>query len=94
MAAGGQIGGGGEVGPVTGLCCCSAETAARWAAPASSSTPPTKHPADASGSPNYTGDQIRLGQGIAWADKQPGDHVRYGTISEFAGEVTTVRRLG
>ena len=44
--------------------------------------------------PHYTGDQIRLGQGIAWADKQPGDHVRYGTISEFAGEVTTVRRLG
>ena len=23
--------------------------------------------------PHYTGDQIRLGQGIAWADKQPGD---------------------
>jgi hypothetical protein len=76
--------------------------------------------------PHYTGDQIRLGQGIAWADKQPGDliffgypgadgphhvaiyvggdkilqaprtgdHVRYGTISEFAGEVMTVRRLG
>lgn len=76
--------------------------------------------------PHYTGDQIRLGQGIAWADKQPGDliffgypgagrphhvaiyvggnkilqaprtgdHVRYGTISEFAGELTTVRRLG
>ena len=76
--------------------------------------------------PHYTGDQIRLGQGIAWADKQPGDliffgypgagrphhvaiyvggnkifqaprtgdHVRFGTIAEFAGEVTTVRRLG
>jgi cell wall-associated NlpC family hydrolase len=76
--------------------------------------------------PHYTGDQIRLGQGIAWADKQPGDliffsypgagsphhvaiyvggdkilqaprtgeQVRYGTISEFAGEVMTVRRLG
>lgn len=23
--------------------------------------------------PHYTGDQIRLGQGIAWSDKQPGD---------------------
>lgn len=23
--------------------------------------------------PHYTGDQIRLGQGISWADKQPGD---------------------
>ena len=23
--------------------------------------------------PHYSGDQIRLGQGIAWADKQPGD---------------------
>ncbi|WP_244928518.1 C40 family peptidase [Nocardioides sp. W7] len=75
--------------------------------------------------PHYTGDQIRLGQGIASADKQPGDliffsypgarrphhvtiyvggdkilhaprtgdHVRYGTISEFAGEIMTVRRL-
>ncbi|GAA4757469.1 C40 family peptidase [Nocardioides endophyticus] len=75
--------------------------------------------------PHYTGDQIRIGQGIAWADKQPGDliffgypgagrphhvaiyvggdkilhaprtgdHVRYGAISEFAGEVMTVRRL-
>jgi len=77
------------------------------------------------GLPHYTGDQIRTGTGIAWADKQPGDliffgypgagrphhvaiyvgadqilhaphtgdHVRYGTISEFSGEVTTVRRL-
>jgi len=76
--------------------------------------------------PHYTGDQIRLGQSIAWSDKQPGDliffgypgagrphhvaihvggdkilhapktgdHVRYGTIGEFAGEVMTVRRLG
>ena len=76
--------------------------------------------------PHYSGDQIHAGQGIAWADKQPGDliffsypgaggphhvaiyvggeqilqaphtgdHVRYGTISEFAGEVMTVRRLG
>jgi hypothetical protein len=76
--------------------------------------------------PHYTGDQIRLGQGIAWADKRPGDliffgypgatgphhvaiyvggdkilqaphtgdHVRYGTISEFDGEVITLRQLG
>jgi len=28
--------------------------------------------------PHYTGDQIRLGQGIAWADKQPGDLVFFG----------------
>lgn len=75
--------------------------------------------------PHYTGDQIRLGQGISWADKQPGDliffsypgagrphHVaiyvggdrilqaprtgdvvRYGTIGEFLGQATTIRRL-
>jgi cell wall-associated NlpC family hydrolase len=75
--------------------------------------------------PHYTGDQIHLGQSIAWADKQSGDliffsypgasgphhvaiyvggdkilqaphtgdHVRYGTISEFDGQVMTVRRL-
>ncbi|KRA30984.1 MULTISPECIES: C40 family peptidase [unclassified Nocardioides] len=75
--------------------------------------------------PHFTGDQIRLGQRVAWADKQPGDliffsypgsggphhvaiyvggdkilhaprtgdRVRYGRTSEFAGEVTTVRRL-
>ena len=28
--------------------------------------------------PHYTGDQIRLGQGIAWADKQPGDLIFFG----------------
>lgn len=28
--------------------------------------------------PHYTGDQIRLGQGIAWHDKQPGDLVFFG----------------
>lgn len=75
--------------------------------------------------PHYTGDQIHLGQRVAWADKQPGDliffsypgaggphHVaiyiggdkilqaphtgdvvRYGTVSEFSGQVLTVRRL-
>lgn len=75
--------------------------------------------------PHFTGDQIRLGRPVAWAEKQPGDlifftyrgvgrphhvaiyvggdrilqaprtgdHVRYGRIEEFAGEVVTVRRL-
>lgn len=76
--------------------------------------------------PHYTGDQIHLGQPVAWTDKQPGDliffsyagaaaphhvaiyvggdrilqaprtgeDVRYGTIGEFSGQSTTVRRLG
>lgn len=75
--------------------------------------------------PHYTGDQIHLGQPVAWPAKKPGDliffsypgaggphhvaiyiggdrilqaphtgeDVRYGTISEFAGQVMTVRRL-
>jgi len=76
--------------------------------------------------PHFTGDQIRVGQAVAWEAKQPGDlifftypgatgphHVaiyigedtilqaphtgdvaRYGTTSEFSGQVMTVRRLG
>lgn len=76
--------------------------------------------------PHYTGDQIHLGQPVAWDDKQPGDlifftypgataphhvavyvgdgkilqaprtgeNVRFGTISEFDGQIMTVRRLG
>ena len=47
--------------------------AAASTAPASSCTPPTKPPAAQIRLPHYSGDQIRAGQGIAWADKQPGD---------------------
>jgi hypothetical protein len=75
--------------------------------------------------PHYTGAQIRLGRGVRWSHKQPGDliffsypgadgphhvaiylggdhilqaphtgdHVRHGTIQEFAAQQMTVRRL-